>query len=322
MRRSFSIFSASFLFLSGCSDVQSDEHLATLNAAQTTGQKNFLTSWHVEYLNFKEKGRFRIGTLTTKQPPSAQVVYFPGFADRFENHPRLLTQLSQAGMKVISYDYPGHGESKANNLGLNSFTISDLAEMGALALEKMGQSTVPTYFIGWSTGGLVATRLLQKRLLNEKWNVERTILLAPALPPRLIIGEFGFVTKNTLTSDPNPPYLDEIEPRTPMAFPLFAASILHDSRVARSESWPKQIPVFIIAAGEDSDRYANSREILEWTTAQSHVGNNVLFAECPDAKHDLENEPAGVGPWVRSASLNFINGLKIESTSGVCRIRQ
>lgn len=306
--------------LQGCSGMLSFAEQENTNNAANTSKESLLNRWRTEYISYKRKGQFRVGVLPSTQTPDAQIVYFPGFADRFENHPHLLGQLSGLGFNVISYDFPSHGESKLENQGLNGFSISDLAEMGVATLEKLGSPKLPTYFLGWSTGGLVAVRLVQQGLLPEGWNLRGAALLAPALAPRLIVGELGFVTKETLSRDPNPPYIGPIEPKTPMAFPLFAASLIRESNLSRSQSWPKQIPLLVIAAGSESDRYVSSLNVLEWGSSNRRSGVDVFLASCPNARHDLENEPFDVGTWVRVAVLEFVQGRALEASSAVCQI--
>src|SRR4051812_1989608 len=53
----------------------------------------------------------RIGVMEPSGTPKADVLFLHGFADRFDNHLPLFETWRNAGLRVIAFDYPSHGET-------------------------------------------------------------------------------------------------------------------------------------------------------------------------------------------------------------------
>jgi len=74
----------------------------------------------------------------------------------------------------------------------------------------------PVILAGWSTGGLIATRMVQSESLQlENRRVVGMILFTPGVSVYPIVGDGGIITEETLTSNPNPPHRGPIKPSSP-----------------------------------------------------------------------------------------------------------
>ena len=59
--------------------------------------------------------KLRAGHFPSKtHPPKANVLYLEGLADSMFNHDRLVNTLSEAGYRIIAFDYPGQGGSEGS----------------------------------------------------------------------------------------------------------------------------------------------------------------------------------------------------------------
>ena len=93
----------------------------------------------------------------------ADMLFLIGFGDRADNHGPLFNLMNEQGIRVISFDYPSHGESQCSNINLESFTsLSFLAQ----EIEEKTRENInrPLFLSGWSTGGLLALRMIQQNL--------------------------------------------------------------------------------------------------------------------------------------------------------------
>lgn len=245
---------------------------------------------------------------------SADVLFFPGFSDRADNHAPLFSQLTDSGFRVISFDYPSHGKTDCWNLNLHSMvSLEGLAQIVLLSPEI--KSEAPLYLVGWSTGGLLAYRMLQRGQPAFR-TVKGAVLLAPGLSVYPVPGVMGFVTMDSLLSNPNPPHLGEISPSTPLAYPLFGADLIATSLLARFESVPNK-SVMMLLGDDVLDVYANTPKIKKWfKTARSA---DFVAYQCDGAKHELDNEIEPIGQNVRSLIINFLSETANEETNSVCK---
>jgi pimeloyl-ACP methyl ester carboxylesterase len=59
--------------------------------------------------------KLRAGHFPSKtHTPKANVLYLEGLADSMFNHDRLVNTLSEAGYRIIAFDYPGQGGSEGS----------------------------------------------------------------------------------------------------------------------------------------------------------------------------------------------------------------
>jgi len=232
---------------------------------------------------------------------NSDVLYFIGFADCVLNHDALFGDLVDAGYRVISYDYPGHGASSGS---INDYTIPQLGQIGVQVFNIYGDAGRKMNIVGWSTGGLAAVRLIQGGVDG----LQSAVLHAPGVQVQPLVGVAGFVTAGTLTNNPSA-NVCPIKPLTPLASPLFAASLLANA----ASSWIHSASgarILVVAAGLTEDKYVSTSGVMNWTTFQcSGVSDCTVFGiECPGAKHELDNEPSPVGDYVRAATVGFLNG--------------
>jgi alpha-beta hydrolase superfamily lysophospholipase len=250
--------------------------------------------------------QLRVGVQEADGPARGDVLFFHGFADRLDNHGPLFAKWNAAGLRVISFDLPSHGETKGalNNLDLYDFDalIGFAADVEAATREDDSR---PLILAGWSTGGLIAARILQHGLSRFERAPQAAALLAPGVAVRTLVGKFGVVTQSTLTRNPSPPHLGPISPRSPMLFPVFAADLLLNAACSRGDALPLGIPVLVITGDDTDDAYVDSAAVRSWVSDQRTRGASVSGLSCPGAFHELDNEPAPVGNEVRAAMSAF-----------------
>jgi pimeloyl-ACP methyl ester carboxylesterase len=250
----------------------------------------------------------------TSQEPTADVLFLTGFSDRADNHGPLFTQMTESGFRVISFDYPSHGKTDCWNLSFHDMlSLEGLAQIVLLSPEI--KSEAPLFLVGWSTGGLIAYRMLQRGLPAFR-KVSGAVLLAPGLSVYPVPGEWGFVTIDSLLSNPEPPHMGELYPSSPLAYPFFGADLIATSVLARFENVP-QTPVMMILGDDVLDVYANTPKIKKWFIRS----RNPLFTayQCKGAKHELDNEIEPIGQTVRNLTVNFLNGDNSKIANSVCQ---
>src|SRR5687768_12216015 len=79
-------------------------------------------SQEIKWLEASENCRLRIVIENPVTPVRSDAMFFIGFADRADNHGPLFRSLAAQGIRVISFDYPSHGESKCDRLDQEDFT--------------------------------------------------------------------------------------------------------------------------------------------------------------------------------------------------------
>lgn len=241
-------------------------------------------------------------------PIHSDIFFLTGYADQSENHRQRFLELASQGNRVLSLDYPSHGQTKGDRL--DWFTVDDLAYIAGTYVQeerKRLKDSRPFMLSGWSTGGLVAVRLLQNehtRVLIPKPSA--VVLYAPAIAPRMVPGFCGFVTRGTLTSNPDRSVVGEISPVSPLCTPIFAVRMLETAGWARVTPYPLDIPTLVMLGGEEEDRYVDSNAVREWVLKQSRAGASVYFQQFPNAKHALFVEPGETGKEVREVSREFM----------------
>lgn len=250
--------------------------------------------------------------VTTK----ADVLFLTGFSDRADNHAPLFSLLTQNGFRVISFDYPSHGKTECWSLNTHGMvSLEGLAQIVLMSPDV--RSTQPLYLMGWSTGGLLTYRMLQRNAFSWR-EVRGAVLLAPGLSVYAVPGDYGVVTLDSLLSNPNPPHMGTISPSSPLLYPLFGADLIAASVLARIESVPN-VPILMILAGDETDLYANTKKIKNWYRKAKK--QNFLAYQCQNAKHELDNEIEPIGNSVRKLSLDFLNKTKLESNETCISVR-
>lgn len=245
----------------------------------------------------------------------ADVLFLIGFSDRADNHGPLFSQLTQSGFRVISFDYPSHGKTKCRSLGV--YDLMSLARLARSVLQSSEiQSDRPLYVGGWSTGGLLAYRMMQQEMFYFR-NVKGLVLLAPGLAVYKIPGDAGVVTLESLLSNPNPPHLGEISPTSPLLYPLFGADLIGHSIAARLQAVPK-VPILMILGGDEADVYAKTPKIKKWYKKLKAETPQFISYQCAQGKHELDNEIEPMGQAVRDLFVDFLNEKALSSPSNIC----
>lgn len=251
-------------------------------------------------------GTMRVGVLNPDSVPTADIIFVHGHADRLDNHGVLFQSWRDAGYRVISFDLPSHGES--NILPIDLYTFADFAGLVQLVEQATLEDTDrPLILAAWSFGGLIATRLAQEPTLLG--DLQRTpqalLLLTPAVAPYPFAGGDGISRVETLTNNTELVVAGPPSPAAPAQNPIFAGRLLWEAWQAHNATLPTDLPVLVMAAGSESDWYVNADGVIAWATAQRDQGVDLQLAQCPEAKHFIENEPYPIGPTVRSLTVTF-----------------
>jgi alpha-beta hydrolase superfamily lysophospholipase len=267
----------------------------------------------------------RIGIMAPQGEPKGDVLFLHGFSDRFDNHLPLFEGWRRAGMRVIAFDYPSHGETCGR--GLDRYRINGIAKLASFVEKhtRPANDARPFLLAGWSTGGLVSVRMLQSSGIALERPVAGAFLLAPGVDVRFLVGDKQIVTQETLTHDPNPPHRGPISPKSPLQTPLFAADLTLNAGHARKDAYPTKVPTFVVTGGEEEDVYADTKGVVAWVEARQKEGARVYGLGCKDGRHELDNEAAPMGPDVQKSGVEFASwvvggaaGEPPKSTSTVC----
>ena len=254
----------------------------------------------------------KVGVLESRGTPRANLIYLHGFADTMDNHQSLLTALRGKNIRIIAFDYPGHGQSggKIADWGLMDLAqiLPDITANAAVDYD----ASLPVILAGWSTGATISIRIAQawaSKVLPAGTQIAGVIAFAPALPARVVIN----VNKSDLTSgsmkhDPNPN-------KVPISG-QFATSITVVSRTTAGSNMPADIPALVLVA-DNADSFANSQGSVSWVTSQSGAAFITGF-QCTGAKHGIEFEP-GIGPDSRAIAVQFADSILNGTKSPVIR---
>jgi alpha-beta hydrolase superfamily lysophospholipase len=253
-----------------------------------------------------------IRTGTMGSGTAGDVLFLHGFADRFDNHLPLFNAFVAKGLRVITFDYPSHGESCG--LRIDMFGFTGLARLAAdIVKEAGGDKTKPLYISGWSTGGLLAVRIAQGL---EKEKLERPIagmaLFAPGVDVQLISPAadpiFG-VTNEKLTRNKNPPHVGPIRPKNVLQVGVFGAELTFNEQVSQSTDFPSDIPTLVFTGGDTEDLFAATKGVEDWVT-EKRTNNKAQIQnlKCAGGFHELDNEPEPMGGAVRNAAATYLAG--------------
>lgn len=294
----------------------------------------------ISYLNYGGLGGslLRVGVVAPPGEIKGDVLYIPGFGDRFDNQKPLFDEFLAKGLRVISFDHPSHGESCGKSL--KAYGIEDIMNI-AITVEAVtrGQDTVtrskqpvpdrPLYLAAYSAGGMVGVRLLQQKDPFER-PIKAAVLLAPAVSVHMF-GDFGrdgvvVYKKDDGTMDEravcsNPDAHVAPANRAILSKPTnsiwFAADLAWNTWFDADNPMQRDIPVFVtmsgfdMRAGTDKDFYSKTSGIKSWFEAQQKTrsrGSAPLQAiSCDGAHHEMANEPEPIGQTVRSAAAAFFS---------------
>ncbi len=236
----------------------------------------------------------------------ADVLFFIGYGDRADNHSPLFRLLSKNGYRVISFDYPSHGETRCSSLNYHDY--SSLMEI-AKDVEKTTRTSDPTPLIlgGWSTGGLLAVRMMQTNALLDRVP-KKMFLLAPGVSVYPLVGGDGIIRQETLLSNPNPPHRGPITPVSPLLTPLFSAALISNSIMAQHSKLPHDLETLLIVGSDTLDLYAKTVQVRVWYRNQKMLGSKMTAIQCPNSRHEIDNEVEPIGQTARYAIVRYLEG--------------
>jgi alpha-beta hydrolase superfamily lysophospholipase len=252
--------------------------------------------------------KVRVGVQKPAGEIKGDVLYLHGFADRLDNHGPLFKAWTDAGLRVISFDLPSHGENSGLKNRIDLFGFEELADLAKdVEADTREDARRPLLLAGWSTGGLLAVRMAQTDAMRGSGRkVSGLVLFAPGVAVYPLVGEKGIVTQRSLTNNPNPPHKGPISPASPLLTPIFSSKLLLNAGLARHETLPGKLPSLVMVADDEADVYADSAKVRQWAIQQrdSHRAGLVGLS-FPGAKHELDNEPGQTGSGVREAAAAF-----------------
>lgn len=252
--------------------------------------------------------QLRVGEARPEGPIVGDVLFFHGFADRFDNHRPLFEEWTQRGFRVVSFEYPSHGETCGKSLAFYMYpALAKLAAEVERSLEE--DADRPLLLAGWSMGGLLATRLVQG-LAPLSRPVQGVMLLTPGVAVHAFLGR---VEDETLTRNATPPHTGPIAPTRPSTWPI-ATNLLYHAHVARTSPLPAGVPILTVVGGDEEDVYANSAGIRAWVTDQRNAGAASFGLSCAGGYHEIDNEPAPMGLQVQRSLGEFAEAVLAGTT--------
>lgn len=226
-------------------------------------------------------------------PFRGNIIYYQGLADSMVNHQPLFQKLTQAGFRVIAFDYMGQGGSSGT---MNDTRILEIGTLGD-KIWKLHARDLTNYpkknIIGWSTGGLAA--YVQAGKKNDVSNI---VLIAPGIAPNIKVGEqqvlkfkFNQITLPTLTtqiyaSGVENPHLDPIKPNSPLEIMNFSWDLTITASASRRLQMSNQVNGFVLLSG-DNDTYVNARKTF---AVLKKKAPHFLVRQYPNALHEIDNE--------------------------------
>lgn len=245
--------------------------------------------------------------------PLGTILFIHGFGDRWANHEPLINEWVEDGFQVVAFDLPSHGETTGD--GLSSFSFNQLARLVESVAMYAGvkSSRPPLLIAGWSTGGLLATRIAQALWDHNFYKVSGLILFAPGISVPYQVGEpslrypLGQVTARTLTHKSTPPHkANPIQPKSPGSTLRFAIKLKINSWLSQLQVLPKKIPTLVLLSGDKEDLYVNTPKVKSWAARQIAHGADIKVVQFPNARHELDNETiTHGGPRARREARDF-----------------
>jgi pimeloyl-ACP methyl ester carboxylesterase len=269
------------------------------------------TSWMRTWRTPADDGRvqLRVGEARPAGTPIGDILFFHGFSDRFDNHRPLFEEWTRRGFRVVSFEYPSHGETCGRNLA--AYLYPSLARF-AVQVEKetVEDPRRPLLLAGWSMGGLLATRIVQGLGDPLSRPVAGAMLLTPGVDVHVFLKE---VSETTLTRNPSPPHTGPIKPKRPAIFPI-ALNLLYHADQARDAALPGSLPVLTVVGGDAEDVYAKSPGLRSWVLKKRGEGANIVGLGCAGGYHEIDNEPLPMGSQVREELGRFAESVVKKSS--------
>ena len=239
----------------------------------------------------------------------ANVIYLHGFGDTFRNHTKLFGELRAQGLRLISFDYPSHGNSGGV---IAAWDLYEVAEIISSVLDsselKAGpdafDSKLPLILMGWSTGATMAIRIAQDWSHLLPVPPSGVVAFAPGIPVYPLV--FA-PANNTLARDPSTISFAP-KPAFTLSAVRFSADLLDQSlRIWLGQTSALQTPTLVLVGGDQEDQYVYSKHAKKWVKAMQKAGQPVFGYQCPGAYHGIEFEPQQ-GSIARRLAASFALG--------------
>lgn len=131
------------------------------------------------------------------------ILFLHGYGDTFKNHVPLFQEWNRIGLRVIAFDFPSHGKTSGGGWDdLDWYSFQDLAELASsIRRETLEDSSRPLFLSGWSTGGLLAIRILQSEGMRSLFpTISGLVVYAPGVSVKKCVGNLiCHITNETLT---------------------------------------------------------------------------------------------------------------------------
>ncbi|MDG0817187.1 alpha/beta hydrolase [Bdellovibrio svalbardensis] len=242
-------------------------------------------------------------------PFNGNIIFYEGLGDSMVNHQPLFQKLTDAGYRVIAFDYMGQGGSSGS---MDDTRILEIGKLGnkiwnlhARDLTNFPKKTI----LGWSTGGLAA--YTQAALEGD---VDTVVLIAPGISPKYFVGEqhplrgeIDLITIPTLTTQIYgegilDPHIDPIKPDSPVKIPCFSIDLALTAKMMRSTPMSRRMKGFVLLSG-NKDTYVDAKEtrrILRRTAP------HFSLKQYHGALHEIDNEAEPISSMAHQDILNFL----------------
>ena len=267
------------------------------------------------------------------------VIYLEGLGDSIRNHDPLFNKLTNAGYRVLMFDYLGQGGSdgdmsstrvRADGDPYPKFADYEIGEQARFVWKRYSDTNDPVYnrsclgspkrVIGWSTGGLAAYKLAY-----ENW-AEVIVMIAPGISPNPCNGEVALdnpsipkcmarslvtkrvISQRTLTTNrfenQANPHLDPIKPLSPLAAPEFAMNLLATAYL-NAHFWKinPSVSGLTFFAGP-LDTYADTASAMK---VMKKNAPTIQFVTYPKALHEVDNEIPEIANDMHAKTIEFFD---------------
>ena len=283
----------------------------------------FYSHWVLEYFQYQwdsvGNGSVSIRAGYYRENPAVpfkgNIIYLEGFADSMLNHAPLFGNLSDAGYRVIAFDYMGQGGSEGSmgntrilDVASTGAEISNLAAIVWQKYHRNDPSHARKIVLGWSTGGLAGYEMA------AHGEAGAVILIAPGIHPNLLVGDMEIVTLKTLTSaryeSGTDPHMDPISPKSPVLAPGFAVNLIATANLSHDWTIPREVPGLVLLSGVD-DSYVDSVENLKTLRKNAHHFQIGLY---PESLHEIDNEVEPIRKAATERILKFLKSIEMVSS--------
>jgi alpha-beta hydrolase superfamily lysophospholipase len=242
-------------------------------------------------------------------PFRGNIIYYEGLGDSMLNHQPLFEKLTQAGFRIIGFDYLGQGGSGGD---MDSSRIPGISSLGERIWQRHArdlQTSPAKNILGWSTGGLAAYWEAHK---NPK--VKTVVLIAPGIVPKLMVGEqdplhgrLTVITLESLTSQSYGtssfnPHVDPIRPSVVLKLPEFSLDFLRTSLQIRTKLMPTKVQGLVLLSGP-KDRYVKAKQTAKVLEA---MAPNFQLKHYEDSRHEIDNEREPIQSKAHHDILEFL----------------